>query len=123
MKIRKTRMRTFFLDPTAIVITVLGLCLMAVSIHYNVNPVCAGAVRDAHPVLLWVLVITTVPAMFVGLLIPDTLVLGASTYVISVYACQALLYFALGKALSVLMGLLRGTRRRSNPSQPSDGTR
>ena len=125
----KTRIQSFFADRIAIGIAVLGIVLMATSLHYNVNPVCAGALRNGiqdHPVALWVLVVTTVPAMLVGTLIwaiPDPDISAPWLDYVSVFACQAFLFFALGKAAS---GCLRSFRRaigkKRSPTTASTAT-
>ena len=124
----KTRMKSFFVDRIAIGIAVLGIALMGASLHYNVNPVCAGALRGGiadHPVALWVLLVTTVPAMLVGSLIPaipDPDISAPFVYFISVFACQAALFFVIGKAISGLISLLRRPKANSVPNQALHAT-
>lgn len=123
-----TRMKSFFVDRIAIGIAVLGIALMATSLHYNVNPVCAGALHGGiqdHPVALWVLLVTTVPAMLVGLLIPaipDPDISAPFVHFISMFACQAVLFFGIGKTISGLLSLRRRTKRKGVPNQALHAT-
>jgi len=122
-------MKAFFVDPIAMAMAAAGLALMGVSLHYNVNPVCAGALRGGiqnHPVALWVLLVTTVPAMLVGSMIPaipDPDISAPSLFFIMVFLCQGMLFFGIGKAVSGVVGLLRRTGGKRLPNQPSERTR
>jgi hypothetical protein len=124
-----TKTESFFADRLAIGIAVLGIALMATSLHYNVNPACAGALRGGiqdHPVALWVLVVTTVPAMLVGTLIwaiPDPDISAPWVNYVSVFACQAFLFFALGKAAGgCLRSLRRVIEKKRSPTTASTAT-
>lgn len=109
----KSRTRSFFADRIALGITVLGLGLMAISRHYNVNPVDVGAIRGGvqnHPVILWTLAITTIPAMMMAIIVcglfmkmPD----WAPVFLPMVFVCQFVLSFVGGKILSIAVRLVR----------------
>lgn len=99
----------FFADRLAIGVTVIGLVLMAVSLHYNVNPVCGGAVRGGiqnQPLILFPLALTTIPAMLLALILRG-LVTKMSGWTLMyqplVFVCQAVLAFACGKILSLVV--------------------
>lgn len=113
----RAKMRAFFVDRIAMAFTVGGIALMAVALHYNVNPVCCGALRggiENHPAVLWALLLTTLPAMLFGSLlpaIPDPDIAARWVYFLSIFACQGVLFFALGKAAGGCLKLLRRKRR------------
>jgi hypothetical protein len=121
----KNKIGSFFADRIAIVATVIGFMLMAVALHYNVNPVEGGAIRGGlqnHPVLLWVLAIATIPAMMLAMILtglfmkmPD----WAPVFLPVVFVCQTVLSFLSGKIVSILICLIRkiGTKGSPQPGQ------
>ena len=102
----KSGIGSFLADPIAIGITVISIVLMAISMHYNVNPVDGGAMRGGiqyHPIILWTLMITTIPAMWMALLLGGLLARmpdWAPVFWPVVFICQSILGFIAGKMFS-----------------------
>lgn len=95
-------------DPIALVFAGVGILLLGVALHFNVNPVDCGAVRGSlqqHPSLFLPLAVATAPAMFIGMLVHTIIGRGtdhSNAYFVGAFASQILLYFVTGLAMSGL---------------------
>lgn len=112
-------MKWIFRDAVALIFAGVGILLLIVAFHFNVNPVDSGAVRGGlqhHPSLFVPLVVATIPAMFVGML---TLALISGTadhsigYFAGAFVGQFLIYFMIGLAIS---GIVKRIRRKTTQS-------
>ena len=114
-------MRLRYALPVGISLT--GVLLLQVVFYFNVNPVAACAVDStlkAHPAFLMLLVTTTVPAMYAGLVAASWTALGSpyfehAYYALS-YVAQAILYGGLGLGVSWLCRRLSIWRKRHDGS-------
>lgn len=108
--------RSFFADPIAIVVTVLGLVLMAVWLHYNKYwPVCGGArqlERELHPVSYWVHFPIILFMMLVEIVTDLEMPGWVSLTVLLV--CPTIVIFACGKVLSLVVRLIRSRKERKS---------
>jgi hypothetical protein len=93
-------------DPIALAFAGVGILLLGIALHFNINPVDCGAVRGSlqqHPSLFLPLAVATVPAMFFGMLVHTIIGGGAdhsSAYLVGAFASQIILYFVIGLATS-----------------------
>ena len=111
-------------NPFALVCAGVGLLLLGIAFHFNVNPVDCGAVRGGlqdHPFLFLPLVVATIPAMYVGMVAVGvlTLISGPADhpagYFAGAFVAQFLIYFVLGLVLSKIVRLMRG--KNNHPAQ------
>jgi len=118
-------------NPVALVFAGVGLLLLGVALHFNVNPVDGGAVRGGlldHPMLFFPLAVATIPAMFIGLLVLEVMITCGiaahpAGYVAGAFAGQFLIYFVAGLTVSRIVRLVRrrNSHARDHQSQPGAG--
>jgi putative effector of murein hydrolase LrgA (UPF0299 family) len=110
-------------NPVALACAGIGLLLLGIAFHFNVNPVDCGAVRGGlqdHPFLFLPLVVATVPAMYIGMVAVGILTLFSGpgdhpvAFFAGAYVAQFLLYFMIGLALSSVISLVRRKNKQSN---------
>ena len=71
---RKEIFRKIMCDPYVIVLVFVGAILMALTLHFGVNPACAAATDEAilsAPFFSWTLFVTTMPAWIAGATVAD----------------------------------------------------
>lgn len=116
-------MKRILRNPVALVCAGIGLLLLGIAFHFNVNLVCCGAVRGGlqdHPFLFLPLVVATIPAMYFGMVTIGilTLISGPrdhpAAYFAGAYVAQFLIYFAIGLVLSGIVNLARRKNKQSN---------
>jgi hypothetical protein len=112
-------MRKFFIDPIAMGFVIVGVILMALALHFQINPACAGAIQGAikdYPICLAVLEVLTIPAIFMGVILGSPMVIGRtlSSYLFNsgliyafIYISQILIYFLAVKIISLGVYLIR----------------
>jgi len=119
-------MKRLLPNRTALAFAVVGVALLAVAHHFNLNPVCGGAVRGGlqdHPWLLLSLAVATMPAICVGIMalgvFPGT-VDQSSVYFTASFACQLLLYLGVGSAVSWIARSVKKIARKHQQSLRAD---
>lgn len=120
------------MDPVAVGFVIAGVILLIIALHFQLNPVCAGAIQGEiknYPICLAVLELLTIPAMFIGVILASPMVIGraSSSYLfdsgliyVSIYILQILIYFLVGKIISLVISLIR--KKIKNKPQPLSRT-
>jgi hypothetical protein len=102
-------LRTVFADPVAVAFAVAGVSLLAVALHFGVNP-ADGSVVDASIRETWIpiaLFIASLPAMAVMFLTG-----GGMIGLPLMYLTQIIVYWALGKLVSWAVSATARSARR-----------
>jgi hypothetical protein len=103
-------------NKVAFICAGVGVILLGIAFHFNVNPVDCGAVRGGlqhHPFLFLPLVCATIPAMYVGMVVEGVLMLISGTsnhpagYFAGAFVGQYIIHFVLGLVLSKIARLVR----------------
>ena len=121
-------MKRIFREPLALTFAAVGVVLLAVAIHFNVNPVDGGAVRGGlqhHPAIFLPLAVATIPAMFLGVFVFGILRTSGNypyVYFAVSFVSQFLLYFVIGLAMAGLARWIKQRKKRP-PNHTSDGAR